>query len=345
MVYFGKIPAWFNLTAVSMQYNRGITFVLTTDIALQGRWIPDNLHIKFVTFKGFQQKLAQLANTTLTYNDPYKMNDAKPLLFHMYPEYETLHYWSAWADVDVIFGNLSKYIQIAEKTPACCKTAVHQNSGLPLRISRVNVFYHEQVCPCASLDVRANVVCPLFPNPWRKMVWGPFTAFRNPLARDLFRNSPQWRQMITTPAYAHLDEWWGPFAARGWHTMGDVVARLAYGTEAIRMSKTRIPFGEAKTCTDPHCGWCPCGMTNITWRQGSLLSGQQEMMLIHLAESKPAWNGWGLSTSMSIPGHHFHFRIGSDPYCETLKCERKFVSGRAIGKGVRRISYNLIKEA
>ena len=88
-------------------------------------------------------------------------------------------------------------------------------------------------CKCV-----AQVVCPLFPNPWFKPVWGPFTAFRTSLGLRLYEASPHWRRVLASEDYAHFDEWWGSKRARGWQTMGDVVSKLSFnGTIVLSRAK------------------------------------------------------------------------------------------------------------
>ena len=110
------------------------------------------------------------------------------------------------------------------------------------------MYLHTSACKCHAGET-VNVVCPLYPNPWTKKAWGPFTAFRVDMGSALFLESPHWRSVIASPDYAHFDEWWGPFHyTRGWDTMGDVLTRLAEDTGVVIMSKLKMPFAEAKTC-------------------------------------------------------------------------------------------------
>ena len=85
---------------------------------------------------------------------------------------------------------------------------------------------------------------------------------------------------------------WGQFHyERGWETMGDVVTRLAEVKGGAVLSKLKMPFAEAKTCTDyaSGCSFCPCGAMRLTLRGATLEVNEQEVMLLHLAQSKFAW--------------------------------------------------------
>jgi len=178
-----------------------------------------------------------------------------------------------------------------------------------------------------SLAPQANVVCPFFPNPPASKAWGPFTAFSTALGTRLFEQSPQWRQVLATPAYTHFDEFWGarvcttapqvpprchcilslalgPYADAPhlWMLMGGVLNRLAEGEGRVTMSKLKIPFGEAKTCVDIGCVHCPCGAVRARLHGGALLVNGREVMLLHLSQSKSAWSALQPAVPPWAPG-------------------------------------------
>ena len=73
--------------------------------------------------------------------------------------------------------------------------------------------------------------------------------------------------------------------------MGDVVTRLAEVKGGAVLSKLKMPFAEAKTCTDyaSGCSFCPCGALRLRLHGAALMVNEQEVMLLHLAKSKFAW--------------------------------------------------------
>ncbi|EOD24145.1 hypothetical protein EMIHUDRAFT_116121 [Emiliania huxleyi CCMP1516] len=261
-----------------------------------------------------------------------KGNDMKPLAAELYPQHTAGHEWWAWSDLDVVFGDLLSWMDRATRNEhaACCRCIPRQSDGgrgaanfreqcavrnatgqvggccnMPLRrnaktgemevanVNLVNVYLHKKYCPCDHGE-RVNVVCPLYPNPWRKKAWGPFTAFRvEGGGASLFRRSPQWRAVVASGDYAHFDEWWGEYHySRGWETMGDVLTRLAEVTGGVVMSKMKMRFAEAKTCTDyaSGCSFCPCGAMRLRLTGSTLVVNEREVMLLHLAQSKAAWS-------------------------------------------------------
>jgi hypothetical protein len=229
IVFFGPWPPWMPLTLHSMSLNPQVKFVIIGDDAAPAA-VPPNVVFEHISYTAMQARLSQLLQPGsalhVRYNWTYKANDIKPFAPALYPEHVAGHEWWAWADLDMVFGDLLRFMALAMQRPACCKVPLRAD-GQPKSMNKVNVYLHKEACPCAP-GAEVNVISPLYPNPWRKKVWGPFTAFRRSLGAELFRESPHWRSILASNEYAHFDEWWGPFHyERGWETMGDVVTRLA----------------------------------------------------------------------------------------------------------------------
>ena len=291
IVFFGEAPQWLPLTLQSMAANRAVSFVVIGDTKPPAV-TPSNVHFEHISFEGMQRRLSLLLTpnnaSSVRYDAHYKANDIKPLAPVLYPHLLGDAEWWAWADLDVVFGDLLAHMRLAVRKPACCKVPLRRD-GTPVSKSRVNVYKHRNACRCSGGEA-VGMICPLFPNPWSKKAWGPFTAFRTSLGTDLFRRSPHWKGVIASAEYAHFDEWWGPFHyTRGWETMGDVITRLAYGSGEVILSRAKLPFAEAKSCRDGDCMFCPCGAIRFRLDGASLRVNDREVMMLHLAESKYAW--------------------------------------------------------
>ena len=316
IVFFGALPPWLPLTLQSMAFNPQVSFVVIGDAAPPAV-LPPNVHFETISYPAIQRRLSLLITpgneSSVRYSFTYKGNDIKPFAAHLFPHLLGAHAWWAWADLDVVFGDLLKFLNFAFTRPACCKVPLRRD-GTPKSKRLVNVYHHKEACPCRNGET-VNVVSPLYPNPWCKKAWGPFTAFRADVGAELFRRSPQWRAIVASDDYAHFDEWWGPYHyTRGWETMGDVLTRLAEDEGTVVMSKLKMPFAEAKSCRDASCMFCPCGALGLRLHPpsdvaagavgargravgraapsagaGRLLVNNKEVMLLHLAEAKYRW--------------------------------------------------------
>lgn len=240
-VYFGELPPWLPLTLHSMAANPRVSFAVVGDAAPPQR-LPPNVEFVTVSYREIQARLALLTGGPVAYRDTYKANDIKPLLAELYPRLVRGYEWWAWADLDVLFGDLLKFVRLAEKRPACCaglettcsKRARRDRASPCFNSTRArdaaDTFYKKNACACADRKLRATAVSPLYPNPWRKKCWGAFTAFRVEGGEALYRRAPKWKALLGTHVYTHFDEWWGSFnslAGSGFETMGDVMTRLS----------------------------------------------------------------------------------------------------------------------
>ena len=190
-VYFGELPPWLPLTLRSMELNANVSFVVVSD-AQPPTTLPPNVLFETIAWPAMQHRLSLLLTpgnaSSVRYSGWYdarraaegggggKANDVKPLAAVLYPQHVAGHEWWAWSDLDVVFGDLLKFFRRAAERPACCRVPLRPN-GEPKSTRAVNVYLHRAACPCPE-GTRVNVMCPLYPNPWRKKAWGPFTAFR-----------------------------------------------------------------------------------------------------------------------------------------------------------------------
>lgn len=154
IVFFGPLPPWLPLTLQSMAANRNVSFVLITD-APPPTLLPPNLHVERIAFSAMQAKLrAHLSRShplsagpaSVNYSFTYKANDIKPLAADLYPHLAAGHEWWAWADLDVIFGDLLFFLDAAIRSPACCKVPLRSwgvRKGEPKKLSAVNVYTHK----------------------------------------------------------------------------------------------------------------------------------------------------------------------------------------------------------
>ena len=120
IVFFGELPPWLPLTLTSMAMNARVQFVVVGDAA-PPPLIPQNVRFEQISYPAMQSRLAKLIEADVRYNWTYKGNDIKPAAPALYPHLVAGYEWWAWADLDVVFGNLLKYLELAEAHPACCK--------------------------------------------------------------------------------------------------------------------------------------------------------------------------------------------------------------------------------
>lgn len=149
IVFFGELPRWLPLTLQSMSTNPNVSFVIIGD-ASPPSVVPKNVHFEQITFNAMQARLSEHIKgfnlSSVNYSFTYKANDIKPLAPDLYPHHAAGYEWWAWADLDVIFGDLLKFLRRAQTRPACCKVPLRvrgPHKGEPKSLSSVNVYKHK----------------------------------------------------------------------------------------------------------------------------------------------------------------------------------------------------------
>ncbi|WP_163835519.1 DUF6625 family protein [Spartinivicinus ruber] len=128
IAYFGYWPAWINYFLCSCGYNSSFNWLIYTDCAQLDN-VPANVKIKQISFNDYialvSDKLA-LKFLAVSY---YKLCDIKPMLGYIHQdEVEDYDYWG-FGDIDVIYGDLSKYYQPLLSKYQCVSTHSTRISG------------------------------------------------------------------------------------------------------------------------------------------------------------------------------------------------------------------------
>lgn len=110
--YLGPLPGWFNLYLMSCAYNPSIDFLIITDQA-DFPAVPPNVHVKRMSASSFVALVAKTIGVKVELSHPRKMCDFKPAYGHLFQEF--LKPWDYWGytDVDIIYGDLRRYLSVA----------------------------------------------------------------------------------------------------------------------------------------------------------------------------------------------------------------------------------------
>lgn len=108
-VYFGKLPDWFQLWLNSCEKNNNFNWILFTDDNTEYKY-PKNV-IRYICSFEFVRKLIQKKlKLKIKVDNPYKLCDFKAVYGNIFEDYlENYTHWG-YCDIDVIFGDLSKFI-------------------------------------------------------------------------------------------------------------------------------------------------------------------------------------------------------------------------------------------
>ena len=108
ILYFGKLPSYFNLFKVSVKYNPQVDILLYTDQIISD--CPDNLFVKNCSFGEIRNKIQEKFSFKIALDKPYKLCDYRPAYGYIFEdELRDYDFWGH-CDIDMIFGDVVKFL-------------------------------------------------------------------------------------------------------------------------------------------------------------------------------------------------------------------------------------------
>ena len=110
--YFGdKFPNTFNILVDSMYKNKNVNFLIFTNIDTN-KIDRKETNVKFIhtTLEKVRQKASSIIGFEINLAKPYKLCDLKPFYGLIFQDYLKQSQWWGHFDSDIIFGDLSKFI-------------------------------------------------------------------------------------------------------------------------------------------------------------------------------------------------------------------------------------------
>ncbi len=107
--YFGKGPAWMDYLLQTCAFNANINWLFYSDLN-EPADCPGNIRFERKTMEDFNILVSQKLDLCIDIRHPYKICDFRPAFGHIFSEYLTdCDIWG-YADLDLIFGNISKFL-------------------------------------------------------------------------------------------------------------------------------------------------------------------------------------------------------------------------------------------
>lgn len=107
--YIGKLPNYFQLWLDSCSYNTNFKWFIFTDDKTEYIY-PKNVIRILTTFNDIRDRFQSLFQFKICLDKPYKFCDLRPLYAFAFKEYIKDCDFCGYCDLDLIWGNLSKYI-------------------------------------------------------------------------------------------------------------------------------------------------------------------------------------------------------------------------------------------
>lgn len=143
ILYFGKLPNYFDLWLNSCRYNSSIDFLLFTDDCTEYNY-PENVRVVYTSFEEIKKEIQKKFDFKISLNYRYKLCDYKPVYGYIFQEYIKDYDFWGHCDVDTIWGDIRKYLDdsILEKND---KIFLHGHFTLYKNIKRINENFKELI--------------------------------------------------------------------------------------------------------------------------------------------------------------------------------------------------------
>lgn len=107
--YYGKFPNYFDLWIQSVAYNEDVNFLIVTDIDGEFEF-PKNVEVLHMNFEELKKLISCKLEMDVVIKKPYKLCDYRIAYGKIFEDYlKEYHFWG-FCDVDLIFGNIRKFI-------------------------------------------------------------------------------------------------------------------------------------------------------------------------------------------------------------------------------------------
>lgn len=110
ILYFGKIPWYFDYFMHSCRYNLRVHFIIITDDDSYDQKAPDNIFIIHKTFEEVKNIISEKLQMDVAFDDPYKLCDFKPAYGFIFSDLVKGYDFWGYGDIDIIFGNIRSFI-------------------------------------------------------------------------------------------------------------------------------------------------------------------------------------------------------------------------------------------
>ncbi len=108
--YYGKFPGYYRAWLRSAQCNPDIDFYIVTDLRVDR--LPENIKTIPLSLDEFRTLIENKLGRKVSLQRPYKICDYRPMYGVIFEDLLKNYDWWAYADMDVVFGNIRKFLDL-----------------------------------------------------------------------------------------------------------------------------------------------------------------------------------------------------------------------------------------
>lgn len=110
MVYYGKLPNYFDLWLKAIEFNRSINVCIISDCINSSKSLPSNVRLRYMSFDTFKSQVQSKFDFKISLKNYGRISQFRPALAYIFPEeVEGYDYWG-FIECDLIPGNIRKFI-------------------------------------------------------------------------------------------------------------------------------------------------------------------------------------------------------------------------------------------
>ena len=110
MVYYGKLPNYFNLWLKAVENNNSIDFCIITDLIDKKEMLPPNIKLLNIPYEIFKEKIQNAFPFKVSIKSLGRISQFRPALAYIFPEIvKNYDYWG-FIECDLIPGNIREFI-------------------------------------------------------------------------------------------------------------------------------------------------------------------------------------------------------------------------------------------
>ena len=109
VLYFGKLPYYFDLFLKSCRFNPTVDWIVFTDDMTQFNY-PDNVHTEQISFTDMIEYIQRIYDFDINIDVPYKLCDFKVAYGEIFEDYIRGYDFWGYCDIDIIWGNIRHFI-------------------------------------------------------------------------------------------------------------------------------------------------------------------------------------------------------------------------------------------
>lgn len=154
-VYFGKLPAYFNLWLKSCEYNPKIDFIIFTDNQIID--LPPNVTVYKTSLKEIKDRASDVLGFEAALTTPYKCCDFRVIYGCIFREYIQGYTFWGHCDFDMIFGDIRAFLT----------DKILENNDKVLPLGHLSLYRNTEECNCRykSDGSRVGSYKEVFTNP------------------------------------------------------------------------------------------------------------------------------------------------------------------------------------